>query len=67
MTLGMQRIVSDEGGVIVPMYADYLAAASKKIRFGNLAGNRPMESSFTIQILMQPKAAPHSPVWRCDP
>ncbi|MCJ7815789.1 MAG: ABC transporter substrate-binding protein, partial [Xanthomonadales bacterium] len=39
----LQQIVRDEGGVVVPMYADYVAAASKKLRFENVAGNWPMD------------------------
>ena len=36
-------VVRDEGGVIVPMYADYLAAATKKVKFENPAGNWPLD------------------------
>lgn len=43
MYVEMQKIVRDEGGVIVPMYADYVAAASKKIQFKNIAGNWPLD------------------------
>jgi peptide/nickel transport system substrate-binding protein len=43
MYVEMQQIVRDEGGVIVPMYADYLAAATKKVKFSNLAGNWPLD------------------------
>ncbi len=43
MYVEMQRIVRDEGGVIVPMYADYLAAATKKVKFENPAGNWPLD------------------------
>jgi len=43
MYVELQRIVRDEGGVIVPMYADYVAAASKKVNFTNPAGNWPMD------------------------
>lgn len=43
MYVEMQKIVRDDGGVIVPMYADYVSAASKKVKFSNLAGNWPMD------------------------
>ena len=43
MYVEMQKIVRDEGSVIVPMYADYLAAATKKVKFSNVAGNWPMD------------------------
>lgn len=33
----MQRIVSDEGGVVIPMFADTVAAASNKVKYGNMA------------------------------
>jgi len=45
----MQKIVRDEGGVIVPMYADYLAAANKKVKFGKLAGNWPMDGHKNVE------------------
>ena len=34
-----QQIVRDEGGVIVPMFADYVEASSDKLRHGKVAGN----------------------------
>jgi len=43
MYVEMQKIVRDDGGVVVPMYADYVAAASKKVKFENVAGNWPMD------------------------
>ena len=43
MYVEMQKIVRDEGGVVVPMYADYMAAASKKLKFENPAGNWPLD------------------------
>jgi peptide/nickel transport system substrate-binding protein len=39
MYVEMQRIVSDEGGVVVPMFSADLAAASDKIGHGDLAAN----------------------------
>ena len=35
----MQRIVHDEGGVVVPMFSADLAAASDKVAHGKLAVN----------------------------
>jgi peptide/nickel transport system substrate-binding protein len=43
MYVEMQKIVRDEGGVVVPMYADYMAATSKKVKFENPAGNFPLD------------------------
>jgi len=43
MYVEMQKIVRDEGGVVVPMYADYMAAASKEVQFENPAGNWPLD------------------------
>lgn len=39
MYVEMQKIVSDEGGVVVPMFAADLAAATDKIAHGPLAAN----------------------------
>ena len=39
MYVEMQRIVRDEGGVVVPMFAMDLAAATDKIRHGKLGVN----------------------------
>ena len=35
----MQQIVRDEGGVVVPMFANYLYAMSTKVQHGELAAN----------------------------
>lgn len=39
MYLEMQKIVRDEGGVVIPMIANMLDAASDSIQFENPAGN----------------------------
>jgi peptide/nickel transport system substrate-binding protein len=39
MYVEMQRIVSDEGGAVVPMFSADLSAASDKIQHGKLAAN----------------------------
>jgi len=39
MYVEMQRIVRDDGGVVVPMFSADLAAASDKIGHGKLAAN----------------------------
>lgn len=43
MYVEMQRIVRDEGGVVVPMFAADLAAASDKLRFENVAADWEMD------------------------
>jgi len=35
----MQRIVSDEGGAVIPVFADFVDAADTKVRFGDLSSN----------------------------
>lgn len=35
----MQRIVRDEGGVVVPMFANYVFALADRVQHGTLAGN----------------------------
>jgi len=35
----MQRIVRDEGSVIIPMFASIVEAASKKLKYVNYAAN----------------------------
>ena len=35
----MQKMVSDEGGAVIPMFANYVEAASKKLQHGPIAGN----------------------------
>jgi peptide/nickel transport system substrate-binding protein len=35
----MQRIVSDEGGAVIPVFSDYVDAANIKLRFGDLSSN----------------------------
>lgn len=39
MYVEMQSIVRDEGGVVIPMFANNVEAVSQKIRHENLAGN----------------------------
>ncbi len=41
--LECQRIVRDEGGVIIPVFANWIEAASEKLRFENPAGNWEMD------------------------
>jgi len=43
MHIEMQRIVSDEGGVIIPIFNEQVQVASTKIKFENVAGNWPLE------------------------
>ena len=39
----MQRILSDEGGVVIPMFADLVEAATTKLKFNNYAGNLELD------------------------
>ena len=43
MYVEMQRIVSDEGGVVIPMFANYVGAHSDKLAHGDLATNYDMD------------------------
>jgi peptide/nickel transport system substrate-binding protein len=38
-----QRIVCDEGGVVIPLFAHWVEAASEKLKFENPAGNWEMD------------------------
>jgi peptide/nickel transport system substrate-binding protein len=38
-----QRIVCDEGGVVIPLFANWVEAASEKLKFENPAGNWEMD------------------------
>jgi peptide/nickel transport system substrate-binding protein len=38
-----QRIVRDEGGVVIPLFANWVEAASDKLKFENPAGNWEMD------------------------
>ena len=39
----MQQIVSDDGGVVVPMFANYVFATTDKVAHGPMAGNWDMD------------------------
>ena len=39
----MQQIVRDQGGVVVPMYANYVFAMVDKVQHGTVAGNKAMD------------------------
>jgi peptide/nickel transport system substrate-binding protein len=43
MYFEMQQILHDEGGVVIPLFADHIAAASKKVKHGKLAGNMELD------------------------
>jgi peptide/nickel transport system substrate-binding protein len=45
MYFEMQKIVSNEGGVIIPMFAADVFAASDKLRYGELAGNWELDGN----------------------
>lgn len=39
----MQKIVSDDGGTIIPMFANYIDAHNKKVAHGKVAANRALD------------------------
>jgi peptide/nickel transport system substrate-binding protein len=39
----MQRIVSDEGGNVIPLFADFVDAGAKKLKFGELHGSHSID------------------------
>ena len=41
----MQQIVRDEGGVVVPMFANYVMALANKVQHGAMAGNWDMDGN----------------------
>lgn len=43
MYVEMQSIVSDEGGVVIPMFADIVEATTKKLKYTNFAGNLELD------------------------
>ncbi|MBW2120477.1 MAG: ABC transporter substrate-binding protein [Deltaproteobacteria bacterium] len=43
MYVEMQRIVRDEGGVVIPMFADVVEAATTRLKYRNLAGNLELD------------------------
>ncbi len=45
MYVEMQQIVSDEGGVVVPMFANDVQAASSKIKFDKMASNWELDGN----------------------
>ena len=45
MYVEMQTIVSNEGGVVVPLFNNYVFATSDKVRHGELAGNWDLDGS----------------------
>ncbi len=50
MYVEMQRIVSNEGGVVVPMFNNYIFAFSKKVQHGeNVAGNGDLDGNKLIE------------------
>ena len=45
MYVEMQTIVSNEGGVVVPMFANYVFAMSKEIQHGEMAANWDLDGN----------------------
>jgi peptide/nickel transport system substrate-binding protein len=39
----LQQILKDEGGAVIPFFADYLNAATSKLKYGELSTNFPMD------------------------
>jgi len=49
MYFTMQQIVRDQGGVVVPMFANYVFAMADKVQHGPLAGNWDMDGTKYIE------------------
>ena len=49
MYFEMQRIVSDEGGVVVPMFNNYVFATSAKIAHGPMQGNWDLDGGLWME------------------
>ena len=45
----MQTIVRDEGGVVVPMFANYVGASSTKLAHDKMAGNWDMDGHKAVE------------------
>jgi peptide/nickel transport system substrate-binding protein len=43
MYVECQRIVRDEGGVVIPVFANYIQAANNKVRYTDMASNWAMD------------------------
>jgi peptide/nickel transport system substrate-binding protein len=43
MYVEMQRIMRDEGGVVIPMFASNVEAATSRLESGSVAGNWEMD------------------------
>ena len=41
----MQKMVNEEGGTVVPMFANFVFATHKKIKHGTMAGNWMMDGN----------------------
>ena len=49
MYVEMQRIVSDDGGVVVPMFANHVFAMTDQIQHGPMAGNWNLDGSKAVE------------------
>jgi len=49
MYVEMQKLVRNEGGVVIPMFANYLSATSENVQFENLAANWDMDGLKAIE------------------
>jgi peptide/nickel transport system substrate-binding protein len=45
MFVECQKIVRDEGGSVIPLFGNWIEAATKKVRFENIAGNLEMDGN----------------------
>lgn len=45
MYVEMQRIVSDEGGVVVPLFNNYVVGMNEKVQHDGMAGNWDMDGN----------------------
>ena len=45
----MQQIVRDDGGAVIPMFADHLIAYSDKLAHGTIAGNWDLDGNHVLE------------------
>ncbi len=45
----MQTIVRDEGGVVVPLFNNYVFAMSTKVQHGEMAGNWDLDGNKAME------------------
>jgi peptide/nickel transport system substrate-binding protein len=45
MYVEMQKIVSDDSGVVIPMFANHVEASTTKLKFDKVAGNWELDGT----------------------